>query len=430
MTPARNSCHKKEKLGVLVPEGTKAALSFCVVENDPVIADLTRQLLEAAGHRVRVFISSVEALKAIPEHKPDVVISDIMMPEMDGFTLCEKLRSLPELFDTKLVILSAKAYDFDRERARSLGALGFIPKPLNPEIFVNQVMACISEQFTVRYWGVRDTLPVPGQKSLRYGGNTSCISMEFPRQLNFVFDAGSGIKELSDHIMARRGGKWSAKMFISHPHWDHINAIPYFVPMYIPGNEFEIIGGRHGDKTMRELVSAQMDDVYFPIILKEMGARIYFREIGAQSTTFGKVEVQSLMLSHPGLCLGYRVNFNGKSFCYITDNEIYPEDTPQHNASYENELADFMRGADVALMDTCYFDDEYRRKINWGHSAVSEVMRIAHAAEVKEVQLFHHDPDQSDDDIDRKLNVAQEKLAKLGSKTICSAPQEGTSRQL
>tara|TARA_R110000868_G_scaffold197943_1_gene444195 strand:- start:51 stop:1292 length:1242 start_codon:yes stop_codon:yes gene_type:complete len=411
-----------------VPEGNERALFFCVVEDDPLIAELAQDLLEASGHRVEVFSSSLTASKAIPELKPDVVITDIMMPEMDGLSLCGALQSDPALMDTKFVVVSAKAYDFDRDRARKVGAVGFILKPINPATFVNQVMACISEHFTVRYWGVRGTLPVPGQKSLRYGGNTSCISMEFPKQLNFVFDGGSGIKELSNHLLARRGGKWSAKVFISHPHWDHINAIPFFAPMYIPGNEFEVIGARHGGKSMRELISDQMDDVYFPITLKEMGARIYFREIASETLTFGDVEVKSMMLSHPGLCLGYRVNFNGKSFCYITDNEIYPADLPHHNPAYEKELADFMRGADVALMDSCHFDDEYRRKVNWGHSSVNEVVRIAHAADVKELQLFHHDPDQTDLDIDRKLGIAQDILQKLGSKTICTAPAEGSSQ--
>jgi phosphoribosyl 1,2-cyclic phosphodiesterase/ActR/RegA family two-component response regulator len=414
----------------IVPEGDKKTLFFCLVEDDPLIAELAQRLLEAAGHRVRVHTSSLEAAKTIPDLKPDAVITDIMMAELDGLALCERLNAEPSLVDTKFVIVSAKAYDFDRERAREVGAVGFIPKPIDPESFVKQVMACLSEHFTVRYWGVRGTLPVPGKKSLRYGGNTSCVSMEFPKQLNFVFDGGSGIKELSNHLLERRGGKWSAKVFISHPHWDHINAIPFFAPMYIPGNEFEVIGSRHGGKSMRELISAQMDDVYFPITLKEMGARIYFREVSAETLVFGDVEVKSIILSHPGLCLGYRVNFNGKSFCYITDNEIYPKDLQFNNPAYEKDLADFMRGADIALMDTCYFDDEYRRKINWGHSSVSEVVRIAHDAEVKELQLFHHDPDQTDDDIDRKLDFAQNMLAKLGSKTICTAPAEGSSRQM
>lgn len=414
-----------------MPEGSSTTLTFCIVEDDPVVADLARRILEAEGQKVTTFLSSREAASEIPALKPDVVITDILMPGMDGFELCERLQSDPELADTKIVVISAKAYDFDRERARKMGAAGYIPKPLNPERFAAQVMACISDQFTVRYWGVRGTLPVPGQKTLRYGGNTSCISMEFPRQLNFVFDAGSGIKELSNHVLKHRGGRWSAKIFISHPHWDHLNAIPFFVPMYMPGNEFEVIGARQGGKSMLDLVSAQMDDVYFPITLKEMGSRVYFRDIGgAQTLKFGDVEVKSQMLSHPGKCLGYRVNFNGRSFCYITDNEIYPEDSPHHNPGFEKELADFMRGADVALMDACYFEEEYQRKVNWGHSNVNEVVRIAHEAEVKELQLFHHDPDQTDDDIDRKLDVARNLLAKLGSKTECAAPVEGTSRQL
>lgn len=148
-------------------DGSKNVLFFCIVEDDRVIAELAQSLLTAAGHRVHVCVSSRDALKVVPELKPDVVITDIMMPEMDGLSLCEALQSNPALMDTKFVVVSAKAYDFDRDRARKVGAVGFIVKPINPASFVTQVMACISENFTVRYWGVRGTLPVPGQKSLR-----------------------------------------------------------------------------------------------------------------------------------------------------------------------------------------------------------------------------------------------------------------------
>ena len=285
----------------------------------------------------------------------------------------------------------------------------------------------MSETANITYWGVRGTLPVPGTGSIRYGGNTNCVAMTFPGQPNIVFDAGTGIKKLGDNIMSRRKGIWSSKIFISHPHWDHINAIPFFAPMYIPGNEFEIIGAKHGKKSMRELISAQMDSVYFPITIKEMGARIFFKDITAGTQQIDDIEIKSMILSHPGNCLGYRVNYGGRSFCYITDNEIYPLDSPHNNPKYEQDLIAFIQDANVALMDACYFDDEYRRKVNWGHSSVNEVVRIAHAAGVRELQLYHHDPDQDDDAIDRKLRVARELLDKLKSNTNCTAPREGES---
>lgn len=400
-------------------------LSICLVEDDAVVAKLVETVLTEEGHRVRAFTDPAEALKAIPVIAPDVVLSDIMMNGMDGIELCRRLRERPGLADLKVVMLSAKAYPFDMEQAKKAGAAGFITKPIQPATLYTQILAAIRDFVTIRYWGVRGTLPVPGRKSLIYGGNTICLSMEFPQQRNFVFDAGTGIKELSNYVQARHGGKWSARVFISHPHWDHINAIPYFVPMFVPGNEFEVIGARHGDRSMRELISAQMDDVYFPVTLKEMGARVYFRDIEPGTLTVDGIEVRCMYLSHPGKCLGYRVNYGAASFCYITDNEIYPQGSAHHNPHFEAQLVDFMRGADIAIMDACYTEAEYRKKANWGHSSVNEVVRIAHAAEVAELQLFHHDPDQDDRMIEAKLETATALLAGLKSKTRCTVPREG-----
>jgi phosphoribosyl 1,2-cyclic phosphodiesterase/ActR/RegA family two-component response regulator len=411
-------------------EQTETALRVCVVEDDAPMAQIIAALLRKAGHEVEVFLSPTAALDAIPRLKPDVVITDLLMPEVDGLDVIAALRKHPDLPDLKIVVLSAKAYDYDREDARAAGADGFIPKPIVPDHFVAQVRGCISNAVTIRYWGVRGTLPVPGADSLRYGGNTNCISIEFPRQRNFVFDAGTGIKRLGNHVMAHRRGKWSATMFISHPHWDHINAFPFFTPLFIPGNEVEVIGAKQHRKTMRELMSAQMDDVYFPIKLKELGARVFFRDIGPETMHFDDIEVRSMLLSHPGKCLGYRVTFAGRVFCYITDNEIYPAGSPHHNPKFEADLMDFMRDADIAVMDATYFAEEYRTKVNWGHSSVDEVVRLAHGAGVKQLHLYHHDPDQTDAMIDRKLARAEECLAALGSNTVCTAPAEGDAIRL
>jgi len=276
----------------------------------------------------------------------------------------------------------------------------------------------------LKYWGVRGTLPVPGEKSLRYGGNTICVTIQFPRGDLFIIDAGTGIKQLSDHLMSQQSSALHAKILISHPHWDHINALPFFVPLYIPGNEFEIFGASHGDVTMRELISAQMDGVYFPIRIKEFAARTYFRDLREEEFQINDVKVKTMLLSHPGTCLGYRMEYKDRSICYITDNELFPEDSPDHNPNYWGNLTAFVHGTDILITDTTYSDEEYVQKSKWGHSAVSPVVKLAHNAEVKELHLIHHDPDQSDEDIDAKLATAKRLLEGMNSKTRCLAPRE------
>ncbi len=403
----------------------KRIYSFYIVDDDKDLVEFLTSLLEAAGHKVASNTSSPEALKDIVESKPDCVIADMMMPELDGTDLCQRLRENPALEKTKIVVVSAKAYEFDRKQAFKFGADGYMVKPVNVETFVTRVVRTIEDRMEMTFWGVHGTLPVPGPGTLRYGGNTSCVSLEFSKDRLFVFDAGSGIKVLSDRLMAQRRRNIEAKIFISHPHWDHINAIPFFTPLYIQGNEFEICGARHGDITTRELISAQMDGVYFPITVKEFGARVYFKDLEEEELDIDGIKVTTMLLNHPGKCLGYRVDYKGKSFCYITDNEFYLEDNEFYNPFYVKNLAKFVEGTDALITDCTYTDDEYRTKVGWGHSCISKVVEFADLAEAKTLYLFHHDPEHSDDDIDAKVKTARKLLKQHKSKTKVVAPAEG-----
>jgi phosphoribosyl 1,2-cyclic phosphodiesterase len=401
-------------------------LSILIVDDDEETAELCALVLRAAGHRVEVLTDSAQAMTRLLADTPDLMLVDIMMPGLDGLELTRLVRAEPRLRALQVIVCSAKAYEFDRKRALEMGANGFIRKPINPEALDGQIKSIVEDKVTLTYWGVRGTLPVPGPGALRYGGNTPCITMEFINGRLFIFDAGTGIKALSNHLMKQGRPRLEAKIFISHPHWDHINALPFFAPLFIPGNEFEILGATHGDKSMRDLISAQMDGVYFPITLKEFGARVFFRDLRQESLAFDDIAVDTMLLSHPGYCLGYRVRYGGRTICYITDNELYLNDHPAYNARYESELVRFVARADVLITDCTYFDAEYKAKVDWGHSCVSKVAALAAAAEVKQLHLFHHDPDQDDAAIDRKLADAKSALAGYGSPVDCLAPAEGT----
>ena len=405
-------------------------MKFVIVDDDAFILQLMKLVLEQAGHTVKSFESSLLALREIPIERPDCVISDVIMPEMDGFELCRKLRERPDLASIKIIMCSSKSYDFDRRRAKELGADGYIVKPIQRESLIRQINEILSESVTVNYWGVHGTLPVCGAGSLRYGGNTSCVSVEVSGEPLYIFDCGSGVKQLSDSIFAAKTQRLSARIFISHTHWDHINTIPFFGPLYIRGNQIELFGPYQGDLTIERAVAAQMESVYFPVTIREFGARLMFRDLREEALDFGAVRIETILLKHPGYCLGYKLTCFGKSMCYITDNELYLKSDPRYDLPYVERLADFIRGADLLITDTTYRDHEYPSKVDWGHSCVSEVADLAARAEVKRLHLFHHDPDQSDDDIDLKLSEMREALFRLGSDVVCDAPAEKTTLKL
>jgi phosphoribosyl 1,2-cyclic phosphodiesterase len=260
---------------------------------------------------------------------------------------------------------------------------------------------------------------------MRFGGNTSCVSLELARGPLLVFDAGTGIKALSDHLIAEKRSRLDVKIFISHPHWDHINALPFFAPLYVPGSTVEIFGPCQGEKCVEDFLKEQMDGVYFPVTAQEFGARVNYRNIREEALDLNGVRIRTMLLNHPGHCLGYRIEYGERVVCYITDNEIYPENTGLRDEGYINKLLEFTDKADALIIDSTYTDEEYDRHRNWGHSSLGEVVDLADRADIKTLYLFHHDPDQNDDDIAAKLEQACTILRERGSSTRCTAPIEG-----
>ncbi len=400
-------------------------LRFYIVDDDPDSIEIMTELLKAEGHSVDSNTDSAKAISEIAELKPDCVLTDIMMPGIDGLELCKRLRKDPGLEATKILVISGKSYEFDKNRSFEFGADGFIVKPLNVQTFADRVYRVTEDRMDVAFWGVRGTLPVPGEGSVRYGGNTSCVTIEFPRDQLFIFDAGSGIKKLSDHLLAQKRRRFHASIFISHPHWDHINALPFFGPLYMQGNVFDIYGSSHGDLSTQQLISAQMDGVYFPITIHEFASSVSFHDLKEETVEIDGIEVSTMLLSHPGYCLGYRVEYGGRAVCYVTDNELFNADSDFFDPSYVKKLTRFVEEAEVLITDCTYTDEEYASKEGWGHSPIGRVVELAHQAKVKTLYLFHHDPDQSDDDIDAKLETARKLLEEKGSDTKVIAPGEG-----
>ncbi len=279
----------------------------------------------------------------------------------------------------------------------------------------------------VEFWGVRGTFPVPGKKSEHYGGNTNCVTLTIPNCKSlFIFDAGTGIKELSNHLMHKNQFPIDCKIFISHPHYDHINGIPFFAPLYMVGNQIEFIGTHQNNSSLEKTIADQMDSVYFPITIEEFSAAVSFHEVKQDETFFiDEVKIQTILLNHPGRCIGYRVEYQNKIFCYITDNELYPENSPCYLAEDVNKLIHFIENANMLIIDSTYLDEEYQRKTSWGHSPLTRVVDVAHQANVKLLCLYHHDPDQFDKDIEMKWVRALDQLKKLHSTVRCIAPREG-----
>ncbi len=249
----------------------------------------------------------------------------------------------------------------------------------------------------VKFWGVRGSIPTPGPGTARTGGNTSCVEVSAGDTL-IILDGGTGLRLLGDDLL-RRGKPVKAFMFFSHVHWDHIQGFPFFVPIFIKGNELYLYGGRNLEMTLDETLAGQMNFPNFPVTLEACTAKIHFCEFddGQTLTLAPGLTIRGLPLQHPNGCYGYRVEYEGKTFAYCTDTEHGAD--PQKPD--ENVLA-LARDADLFAYDAQYTPEEYTGsagglpKVGWGHSTFVEAARLAKLANVKKLILFHHDPSHDD----------------------------------
>lgn len=401
-------------------------LRFLIIDDCKDILMTYAKMLEHAGHDVTTLNNCETAMDIIRDEQPDCIVCDLMMPGIGGLDLFKIIRDADDIKQPVFVIVSGKQFEYDRRRAHDLGVDAYLTKPINSETFVRDLESLIKEKITVKFWGCRGTLPVPGVKTLKYGGNTNCIEVNIANKHNFILDAGTGIKELSNHIMKHKKIPYAGKIFLTHPHYDHINGIPFFVPLYMKGNDFEFLGPDQEQVTLEQWLGMQMDSLFFPVTMKEFASHVKFRSLTEESFKIDNISVHTIFLNHPGHCLGYRFDHKGKSLCYITDNELYlKEDKQRYNKEEVDRLISFIKDTDILIIDCTYLDEEYKFKIGWGHSPLSNVVDVADRAKVKLLCLHHHDPDQSDDDIDNKLRQAQKMLKERDSATQVIVPHEG-----
>ena len=248
----------------------------------------------------------------------------------------------------------------------------------------------------IKFWGVRGSIAVPGPDTIEVGGNTSCLEVRCGETL-LIFDGGTGIRLLGQDLLSEM--PLEAYIFFSHVHWDHIQGFPFFTPAFVRGNAFHLYGGNNVTHTLEETLAGQMDYPSFPIHLTEMGAQMDFNDLHeGQLVTIGEgsdeIRITNARGNHPNGVFAYRVEFHGKSMVYCTDTEHYDVVDPK--------LVRLAKDTDVFIYDTMYLPEEYSgeagggAKTGWGHSTYEQGVKLAQAANVKQLVLFHHDPIHTD----------------------------------
>jgi phosphoribosyl 1,2-cyclic phosphodiesterase/CheY-like chemotaxis protein len=280
----------------------------------------------------------------------------------------------------------------------------------------------------VRFWGTRGSIPKPGPTTLKYGGNTSCVQVQSAAGTVVMLDCGTGAVSFGAELM--RSGKKPIRgnLLISHTHWDHIQGLPFFAPLFVPGNEWDVYAPRGFEQSVRETLAGQMQSTYFPVELEQLGAAIRYHDLTEGVFSLGDIRVSTQYLNHPALALGYRLEADGVIVVYACDHEPHSRALAYGSGDVggqDQRHAEFLAGADLLIHDAQYRASEYESKIGWGHSTIEYVIAMAQLAEVKSVALTHHDPLRDDDTIDKEVAEIREQLKAQGASLEVFAAAEG-----
>jgi phosphoribosyl 1,2-cyclic phosphodiesterase len=277
----------------------------------------------------------------------------------------------------------------------------------------------------IRCWGARGSIPVSGRQYLQYGGNTTCLEIRTKNDDILIVDAGSGIRELGNSLLAEN--RHAFTLLLTHAHWDHIMGFPFFKPIYSLKTRINIWGCPFAQTSLKETLSRIMAAPNFPVNFDSIQAGISYQDTCADSLRLGSMTITPIALSHPNQGNGYKFEEDGKCFVFLTDNEL----GFRHEGGLEyQDYLQFSHGADLLIHDAEFTEEEYRKTRGWGHSVYKDALKLALEAGVKKLGLFHHNQERFDAAIEAMVDECHKEIALHGADLECFAVRQGTQLEL
>lgn len=269
-------------------------------------------------------------------------------------------------------------------------------------------------------WGARGSIAVSGKEYVKYGGDTTCIEIRNKENDVIIIDAGTGMRKLGNKLLVEE--KRPYHLLFTHAHWDHLMGFPFFKPIYMKGTKINMYGCPYAQDSVRSIIAKSMAAPYFPIDFSQIQAEVTSQGVCSDHFQIGSVTVEPIQLSHPNQGVGYKFIEDGKSFVFLTDNEL----TLQHNGGGEyKDYLRFCEGADLLIHDAEYTESQYKLTRGWGHSVYTDALRLAREAGVGQFGLFHHNQERSDEDLDRMVVDCRRIVEQEGGRTQVFAAQSG-----
>jgi CheY-like chemotaxis protein/ribonuclease BN (tRNA processing enzyme) len=416
------------------------ALKVLVVDDDDIAGGLSRELLAEAGFEADLQTNSLKAIDQIRSVRYPLVVLDILMPGLDGLTLCHKIKSDPELKDTKVVMVSGKSFDADKQRARQYGAALFIEKPYNVEMFATQIRDLLGASQApvlapdakavdiVSIPGAAVEVAVYGSRSLgqgpaasRFGLKTSCMTVDLGDNL-LIFDAGGGLETLGPKLVAE-GKRKDLWLFLTHFHKDHTQGLGTFACAQDASYTLHIAGAREPDKPLDQLVQEAFAGSMKPD--SNIAANIDLYEMLEDTyEVIPGVNLTSFYANHPGTTLGYVLSAKGKKIVYCPDSELYG-DVATAMQDYDERLGRICAGVDLLIHDARYTPEDYRTLKNNGHSSYASTVDFAGRHGLKKLLLTHQDAQYPDEALDRMEKDVARIINEKKYDLQCSLAKEG-----
>ena len=422
--------------------------TILLIDDDEICRAPAAELLRRSHWNVLEAEDGECGLQMAVLHRPDVILCDLLMPRVNGYQVCRAVRDHLELRHTKIIVVTGRDYAADRKSALEAGADDYLVKPLEFSVLKEAIARVLPAGGNhdspgaatsippspdggarLKFWGVRGSIPAPGEATSFFGGNTSCVELRADGE-HIICDAGSGIRPLGLALAAEAQGQpLNLTLLLTHAHWDHIQGFPFFVPAYDPDSRLKILGYEGATEGLRTTLAGQMESPYFPLPLHEMPGNIEIEELKEMQFQIGAITVDACFTNHPGVCVGYRFQTSGGVIVYMPDNETISrtgEEPDEHVPStMDADIAEFIRDADLLVLDAQYDAKEYAEHIGWGHGCVDEVVALAAGANVKRLYLFHHDPAHDDRAIASMVAHANALARTAGSSMRIEAAREG-----
>jgi CheY-like chemotaxis protein len=424
------------------------------VDDDPMVGELSRDLLTDAGYTVTLVQDSMQAIPTIKAQMPRLIVTDIMMPGISGMDICKAVKSDPALKNIKIIVVSGKSYQVEKQRAFQFGADFFLQKPYNVDTFSSTVKSILegdsgssaptapapaapvimqteeapqasdlqAGEIRVTVWGARGMPAVLPNSASRYGRQTSCVSVETKDRL-FVFDAGTGAVELGQEIVAKKRYYKDIWVCLTHFHMDHIIGLGRFAPIYDSNFSIHLIGANDPEKSLKEVAQATFYSS-FSMTKQAPKAKIDIYEILEDNyELFPGVKLSSMYANHPTSTMVFVLNMLGKKITYAPDSEIWGDATAFQD--YDEKLGNFVKDSDIFIHDAAFNDADYEIHKHEGHSGLSVVVDFAaEKARARDLVLFHSNPDYSDEQLDQMGADAAARIKTKGYALNCFMPNE------